>query len=278
MVRLLQQMTVAFGSQSKVSIPQWCDCCPLIDFIKHAPVSVSIPQWCDCCSDTEVVTVVRVEVSIPQWCDCCPEIQKAERDFYAAFQSHNGAIAASAILRSMSSRSKFQSHNGAIAARLCLPKTFGKDFVSIPQWCDCCAVEDDATEGSIVVSIPQWCDCCIVQPFAANRPSCVSIPQWCDCCISSVESIKASAQFQSHNGAIAAINSILRQVVSEIGFNPTMVRLLLKWLAQTDYFTDKVSIPQWCDCCPQTRTSNENVCFGFNPTMVRLLHLRKLGR
>ena len=26
----------------------------------------------------------------------------------------------------------------------------------------------------------------------------------------------------------------------------------IKWLAQTDYFTDKVSIPQWCDCCHET--------------------------
>ena len=54
----------------------------------------------------------------------------------------------------------------------------------------------------------------------------VSIPQWCDCCKHSVET----------------------EMRNISGFNPTMVRLLLK-KAIMELQNKAVSIPQWCDCC-----------------------------
>ena len=80
--------------------------------------------------------------------------------------------------------------------------------------------------------------------------------------------------FQSHNGAIAARMAPELQR-AQIGFNPTMVRLLRQssnWLALTTVVFQShngaiaagfqgdalcgsvaVSIPQWCDCCLWTR-------------------------
>ena len=77
-----------------------------------------------------------------------------------------------------------------------------------------------------VVSIPQWCDCCSIIYTVTNHLNLVSIPQWCDCCRFSFVPTEVTAQFQSHNGAIAAGSS---------------------WLL--DGRSSGVSIPQWCDCC-----------------------------
>ena len=40
---------------------------------------VSIPQWCDCCRCHPKPSVKSNEVSIPQWCDCCKIIAPAAR-------------------------------------------------------------------------------------------------------------------------------------------------------------------------------------------------------
>ena len=78
---------------------------------------VSIPQWCDCCL---VVNEQRREeimrVSIPQWCDCCPLFPFSVLTKTFTFQSHNGAIAASSTNAAFNPAKEFQSHNGAIAA------------------------------------------------------------------------------------------------------------------------------------------------------------------
>ena len=55
----------------------------------------------------------------------------------------------------------------------------------------------------------------------------VSIPQWCDCCHFGMPLAFRHAVFQSHNGAIAAIRSADVAAFPYLGFNPTMVRLLL---------------------------------------------------
>jgi len=57
------------------------------------------------------------------------------------FQSHNGAIAAVGGLLCVWGNWMFQSHNGAIAALHPQPRAVRFVGVSIPQWCDCCAVE-----------------------------------------------------------------------------------------------------------------------------------------
>ena len=59
---------------------------------------------------------------------------------------------------------------------------------------------------------------------------------------------RQKAKFQSHNGAIAAVLNLRRQV---------------------SFST--VSIPQWCDCCEQIRETLLRRGLSFNPTMVRLL-------
>ena len=58
---------------------------------------------------------------------------------------------------------------------------------------------------------------------------------------------ESPAEFQSHNGAIAAaaFNALFADALC---FNPTMVRLLLVSLISIMAFSF-VSIPQWCDCC-----------------------------
>ena len=81
-------------SESAVSIPQWCDCCPkvasilnrfavcfnptmvrLLPKLIHDALGkecmVSIPQWCDCCRSWSIGRAGVGMVSIPQWCDCC---------------------------------------------------------------------------------------------------------------------------------------------------------------------------------------------------------------
>ena len=127
------------------------------------PILISIPQWCDCCRRLGACPLVRTYVSIPQWCDCCRtngHTCQAE----GLFQSHNGAIAASASLGSLSQGVEFQSHNGAIAAGVGMRCQLGRTPVSIPQWCDCCQSLSEDFRQNLRVSIPQWCDCC------QNRP------------------------------------------------------------------------------------------------------------
>ena len=188
--------------------------------------AVSIPQWCDCCLTELARRVGANKVSIPQWCDCCQTPHSYHKHNFA-FQSHNGAIAASSPKRKSSKVGLFQSHNGAIAALFLQSPQPLFQIVSIPQWCDCCKVLMATIEGKAVVSIPQWCDCCLkasnwLAPrkrwfqshngaIAANRhkdhrpcSGTVSIPQWCDCCVSLMLGIFAYTSC----------------------FNPTMVRLL----------------------------------------------------
>ena len=61
-------------------------------------------------------------------------------------------------------------------------------------------------QKEIVVSIPQWCDCCERGRFYFIYGENVSIPQWCDCCPGTRVKVYEKSEFQSHNGAIAAIS------------------------------------------------------------------------
>ena len=76
-----------------VSIPQWCDCCPVLEKVNMIRLFVSIPQWCDCCYLEDPEQFKTTLVSIPQWCDCC-QISSLVHEIVKKFQSHNGAIAA----------------------------------------------------------------------------------------------------------------------------------------------------------------------------------------
>ena len=105
--------------------------------------------------------------------------------------------------------------------------------------------------------------------------------------------------FQSHNGAIAARVSTVRNLQRELvsipqwcdccrdgdglrlhpfrRFNPTMVRLLQLpkyWTADEV----RVSIPQWCDCCLLMSCASVGCPCCFNPTMVRLLRAKDRER
>ena len=57
-----------------------------------------------------------------------------------SFQSHNGAIAAHSTIVRYFSVPSFQSHNGAIAASRTSMTRKRLSNVSIPQWCDCCMI------------------------------------------------------------------------------------------------------------------------------------------
>ena len=185
----------------------------------------------------------------------------------------------------------FQSHNGAIAASGGFNQ-FARDVhLSIPQWCDCCLYASSFTSPSAcfqshngaiaadaermissfarALSIPQWCDCCQTVYPTLHNCSPLSIPQWCDCCSSISNAVILTSPFQSHNGAIAAASGLIQNpalpfqshngAIAAVDvhrccgrkpctFNPTMVRLLL--------YRSKLN-----------RCAND----AFNPTMVRLL-------
>ena len=107
------------------------------------------------------------------------------------------------------------------------------------------------------------------------------------------------AQFQSHNGAIAAWEGDSPAEIAKSRFNPTMVRLLqvchqtyhglrtgfnptmVRLLPENIETIERnyaVSIPQWCDCC-DSEGNSKAASRSFNPTMVRLLpmvHAREM--
>ena len=102
----------------------------------------------------------------------------------------------------------------------------GDDWVSIPQWCDCCRKIFVSQYQPFLVSIPQWCDCC---PSGCGRQtgfSSVSIPQWCDCCcrISMFHSLLMRVSIPQWCDCCAGVSDEALSCAS--GFNPTMVRLL----------------------------------------------------
>ena len=123
-------------------------------------------------------------------------------------------------------------------------------FLSIPQWCDCCASSANvmaiyfyAFNPTMVRLLPgisnllcqdQTCFQSHNGAIAAGEQNegtaataTLSIPQWCDCCRSLwTKGRPLPLSFQSHNGAIAAL------LIMNLSNKP---RLL--------------SIPQWCDCC-----------------------------
>ena len=120
----------------------------------------------------------------------------------------------------------FQSHNGAIAAERNLQASFERIAVSIPQWCDCCS---RSTTGRVA------------QPVSFNPTMVRLLPA------RNIYRHCSNLPFQSHNGAIAAMNSVTcLQFMS--CFNPTMVRLL-----------------------PLSGLRLKRIEVSFNPTMVRLL-------
>jgi len=123
-----------------------------------------------------------------------------------------------------------------------------------------------------LVSIPQWCDCCSFEAMDSHpdkgsfNPTMVRLLR-----VRLVLSFGRSTMFQSHNGAIAAAYQIVpSEKLIKVSIPqwcdccPWLVKIAFK------YFV-RVSIPQWCDCCTiRTRRIGRKV-YGFNPTMVRLL-------
>ena len=236
------------------------------------------------------------EVSIPQWCDCCTHLSPLPVQRPALFQSHNGAIAAFVIALCYKHLPKVSipqwcdccggdSYVGEMAVS-----------VSIPQWCDCCPSYLKPVLCRNLVSIPQWCDCCWFTPVKWFTPTTVSIPQWCDCCNQVQFAFRSAREVSIPQWCDCCSSAEQRKLRGNFGFNPTMVRLLpaqtslaqsLARLFQSHNGAiaacvcdecgaevDEVSIPQWCDCCPQPargRSVKRSHC--FNPTMVRLLRV-----
>jgi len=129
-------------------------------------------------------------------------------------------------------------------------KRFHQPCVSIPQWCDCCDKKYNRCCWKIEVSIPQWCDCCVMMKRHGER----------------------TKEFQSHNGAIAAIRELVRRRMA-VSFQSHNGAIAAIQPAVTEQPKPSVSIPQWCDCCPTWLLDEIRWAYSFNPTMVRLLRL-----
>ena len=97
------------------------------------------------------------------------------------------------------------------------------------------------------VSIPQWCDCCLMEANNAASISKCFNPTMVRLLPTMTTSLTTTCKFQSHNGAIAAVRNadfslIFPTFQSHNG--AIAARNLFSCFPQT-----AVSIPQWCDCC-----------------------------
>ena len=140
MVRLLPRWRRSWKLVAVVSIPQWCDCCPIprsplqLQHLGFNPTMVRLlpPTYLrreklQTCFNPTMVRLLQLSVNLcVKLCQCFnPTMVRLllERTVKALqhgieFQSHNGAIAASTNRRWSNHRLGFQSHNGAIAAGL----------------------------------------------------------------------------------------------------------------------------------------------------------------
>ena len=98
------------------------------------------------------------------------------------------------------------------------------------------------------VSIPQWCDCCLPSDSSGFMSPRSFNPTMVRLLLYFAPRKGAFLSFQSHNGAIAAEVCVARR-----------------------FIRDRVSIPQWCDCCQKRKVMISPRQPSFNPTMVRLL-------
>ena len=112
---------------------------------------------------TELMGLIdAMGLSIPQWCDCCLDLVLRQRS-NLSFQSHNGAIAATARCATASTTPFFQSHNGAIAAPATIVTFYMTDTFQSHNGAIAADTIERIAEG-INLSIPQWCDCCRARP------------------------------------------------------------------------------------------------------------------
>jgi hypothetical protein len=87
-------------------------------------------------------------------------------------------------LSEFSRQFEFQSHNGAIAATAPAVEVSPDEMSFNPTMVRLLReMEEYNREMEELVSIPQWCDCCLLVLLSLLFCRCVSIPQWCDCCI-----------------------------------------------------------------------------------------------
>ena len=185
MVRLLHPTPKKSGRRSgRVSIPQWCDCCPM-----SRPLLLANEFQFQSHNGAIAAKGLNRRAQI-----------------HLSFQSHNGAIAAGRPADLLIIDERFNPTMVRLLLINLWHKHVGHDIVSIPQWCDCCLIISFIiTLSPRHVSIPQWCDCCRSSVTTRTTNMSVSIPQWCDCCLDKFLSMSAMVSFQSHNGAIAAM-------------------------------------------------------------------------
>jgi len=86
--------------------------------------------------------------------------------------------------------------------------------------------------------------------------------------------LAAILQFQSHNGAIAAILITLLTKIFAM-FQSHNGAIAARSTRTQSSMTTAVSIPQWCDCCLCDYQHYQHAKSCFNPTMVRLLLERR---
>ena len=125
------------------------------------PSRVSIPQWCDCCQARKPLSRFGQQCFNPTMVRLLPT-QQVLKPFGIMFQSHNGAIAASCHRKNLRHIKIVVSIPQwcDCCSQPVLPSK-RRHEVSIPQWCDCCCVVMTWLGIVVFVSIPQWCDCCV---------------------------------------------------------------------------------------------------------------------
>ena len=124
--------------------------------------------------------------------------------------------------------------------------------LSIPQWCDCCVFSRNnqsllelafnPTMVRLLLVIVFEGDYEVLKPF---NPTMVRLLP-----LKIVKMTLTVSCFQSHNGAIAARSSAERDISLLSVFQSHNGAIAATLLQQNTTAHRRLSIPQWCDCCP----------------------------
>ena len=210
---------------------------------------LSIPQWCDCC-DLFVLLECSISVAFnPTMVRLLPKMDIA--DLQNAFETFNPTMVRLLRLKFTIPPPRQFAFNPTMV-RLLLRRAQKRgtlNYLSIPQWCDCCptkAAEEEVSEETFnptmvrllqnPTSLIPFC-CNSFNPtmvrllLAELAPIIAQYPafQSHNGAIAASEKFNLPLllpNFQSHNGAIAALRAKINNETQQ-AFNPTMVRLLL---------------------------------------------------
>ena len=153
--------STAFSRFSPVSIPQWCDCCPMyMNKVEHSTSRFN-------------PTMVRL-------------LPSAKATAFPSPAGFNPTMVRLLRMPSETDQKESPCFNPTMVRLLRdeEAKSEVRKLVSIPQWCDCClfnATRSDKFCPRFNPTMVRLLPCQVpVVPTVAQH---VSIPQWCDCCV-----------------------------------------------------------------------------------------------